>query len=153
MRIALYQPDIPQNVAAIARLCACFDVPLDIIEPLGFIWDDKKLRRVGMDYLDHVDMTRHTSWEAFVAAHPTARKVLMTTTGARPLPEFQFQTDDILLMGRESAGVPHDVHAAAEARVIIPMRSGTRSLNVAQSAAIAIAEGLRQTHGFPAVSI
>lgn len=149
MRIALYQPDIPQNVAAIARLCACFNVPLDIIEPLGFVWDDRKLRRVGMDYMDDVEIVRHTSWNAFIQKHPNARKVLLTTTGATPLPDFQFQEDDIVLMGRESAGVPKDIHASVESRVIIPMQSGARSLNVAQSAAIAIAEGLRQTNGFP----
>jgi len=149
MRIALFQPDIPQNVAAIARLCACFDVPLEIIEPMGFVWDERRLRRVGMDYLDDADITRHVSWTAFLAKHAAARKVLLTTTGATPLPQFEFRNDDIILMGRESAGVPEDIHAAAEARVIIPMKVGARSLNVAQSAAIAVAEGLRQTNGFP----
>jgi len=149
MRIALYQPDIPQNVAAIARLCACFQVPLEIIEPLGFIWDERKLRRVGMDYLDHVAMTRHTSWEAFEQTFPDARIVLMTTAGATPLPNFTFTQADILVMGRESAGVPQYVHDAADARVIIPMHAEARSLNVAQSAAIGLAEGLRQTNGFP----
>jgi len=149
MRIALYQPDIPQNVAAVARLCACFDVPLDIIEPMGFVWDERRLRRVGMDYIDQVKITRHVSWAAFCAAHPNARRVLLTTAGATPLPQFTFEKTDIILMGRESAGVPEDIHNAAEARVIIPMTKTARSLNVAQSAAIAIADGLRQTGQFP----
>ncbi len=149
MRLALFQPDIPQNVAAVARLCACFGLPLDIIEPLGFIWDDRKLRRVGMDYLEDAEIVRHTSWATFSSAVPGKRRVLLTTTGATPLPDFQFQPDDIVLMGRESAGVPAEIHATVEARVIIPMVPGARSLNVAQSAAIALAEGLRQTGGFP----
>ena len=151
MRLALFQPDIPQNVAAIVRLAACLDVPLDIIAPLGFVWDERKLKRVGMDYLDAAEITHHTGWQAFLAARNGARIVLLTTKGATPLPSFAFRPDDILLLGRESAGVPDDVHAAADARVIVPIRKSTRSLNVAQTAAIAIAEGLRQVGGFPEV--
>lgn len=151
MRIALYEPDIPQNVAAVIRLAACFGVGLDIIEPLGFIWDDKRLRRVGMDYVDRAEVRRHASWAAFRAAVGGARLVLLTTRGATPLPGFVFRADDVLLFGRESAGVPEDVHAAADARLVVPIRAETRSLNVAMTAAIAAAEGLRQTDGFPEV--
>ncbi len=149
MRIALFQPDIPQNAAAVVRLCACFGVPLDVIGPLGFVWDDKRLKRVGMDYLAHAEIARHTSWESFLENRGAARLVLLTTRGATPLPEFAFSTADVLLLGRESAGVPDEVHAAADARVAVPIRAVARSLNVAQTAAIALAEGLRQTHGFP----
>jgi len=149
MRIALFQPDIPQNVAAVVRLAACFGVPLDIIGPEGFVWDDKRLKRVGMDYLDQAEIVRHASWQAFLAANGGARLVLLTTKGATPLPEFAFAANDVLLFGRESAGVPDAVHDAADARVVVPMRAAARSLNLAQTAAIALAEGLRQTHGFP----
>ncbi|MGE4527190.1 MAG: tRNA (cytidine(34)-2'-O)-methyltransferase [Rhodospirillaceae bacterium] len=149
MRIALYEPDIPQNVAAILRLCACFGVGLDIIGPEGFVWDDKKLRRVGMDYVNLAEMRRHASWAAFRAAAGSARLVLLTTRGATPLSAFAFAADDILLFGRESAGAPEAVHAAADARLVVPIRAETRSLNVAMTAAIALAEGLRQTGGFP----
>ncbi len=150
MRVALFQPDIPQNVAAVARLSACFGVPLDVIGPEGFVWDDKRLKRVGMDYLEHAEIVRHASWRAFLDARGGARLVLLTTRGATPLPGFAFAADDILLFGRESAGVPDAVHDAADARVVVPMRAVARSLNLAQTAAIALAEGLRQTHGFPA---
>ena len=151
MRIALYEPDIPQNVAAVVRLCACFGVPLDVIEPLGFIWDDKRLKRVGMDYLGLAEVIRHTSWKAFLSTRAGARLVLLTTKGATPLLAFRFLADDILLLGRESAGVPDPVYAAANARLIVPIRPIARSLNVAQTAAIAMAEGLRQTGGFPEI--
>lgn len=151
MRIALFQPDIPQNAAAVVRLCACFGVPLDVIGPLGFVWDDKRLKRVGMDYLAHAEIARHASWEAFLESRGAARLVLLTTRGATPLPEFAFSAADVLLLGRESAGVPDEVHAAADARVVVPIRAVARSLNVAQTAAIALAEGLRQTHGFPEI--
>jgi tRNA (cytidine/uridine-2'-O-)-methyltransferase len=149
MRIALFQPDIPQNAAAVVRLCACFGVPLDVIGPLGFVWDDKRLKRVGMDYLAQAEIARHTSWDAFLENRGAARLVLLTTRGATPLPEFAFSAADVLLLGRESAGVPDEVHAAADARVAVPIRAVARSLNVAQTAAIALAEGLRQTNGFP----
>lgn len=151
MRLALFQPDIPQNVGAVVRLAACFGVPLDVIAPLGFIWDERRLKRVGMDYLDAAEITHHRGWDAFRNAIGDARLVLLTTKGATPLPEFGFRPDDVLLLGRESAGVPDEVHDAADARLVVPIRKSTRSLNVAQTAAIAIAEGLRQTGGFPEV--
>lgn len=148
MRIALFQPDIPQNVAAVARLAACFGIGLDVIGPEGFVWDAQKLRRVGMDYLDAIEIVRHPGWAGFRAAC-AGRLVLLSTKAAEPLPEFAFRADDVLLFGRESAGVPDEVHAAADARVVIPIRAETRSLNLASAAAIALAEALRQTGGFP----
>lgn len=153
MHIAFYQPDIPQNLGSALRLAACMDVTLHIIEPCGFIFDDKRIRRAGMDYIAHAALIRHASWEDFLAWRgaemPQARIVLLTTKGSQPLPEFTFQPDDILLAGRESAGVPEDVAATADARLRIPMAAGTRSLNVTVSTAMALTEGLRQTGGFP----
>lgn len=155
MRLALFEPDIPQNTGAMMRLCACLGVPMDIIEPCGFIIDDKRLRRSGMDYLDHLDLTRHTSWDAFRASRadrPTdgtaGRIVLLTTRGSTSHLAFRFHPDDTLMVGRESAGVPETVHETADARVAIPMRSGLRSLNVALAAAVVLGEALRQTGGF-----
>ena len=150
MRLALYEPDIPQNTGALIRLGACLDVPLDIIEPCGFLWSDAKLKRAGMDYLGQADLIRHTSWAAFKAASAGARLVLLTTKGATSYLDFTFGPTDILVLGRESAGVPDAVHASAEARLFIPMREGLRSLNVAMAGAIVTAEALRQTGGFPA---
>jgi tRNA (cytidine/uridine-2'-O-)-methyltransferase len=149
MRLALYQPDIPQNTGALIRLAACFGVPLDIIEPCGFLWSDAKLKRAGMDYLDLADITRHVSWEAFSATQNDARRVLLTTKAEQVYTDFVFQSGDVLLLGRESAGVPGFVHASADARLRIPMREGLRSLNVAMTGAIVLAECLRQTKGFP----
>jgi tRNA (cytidine/uridine-2'-O-)-methyltransferase len=151
MRLALYEPDIPQNTGAILRLAACFAVGVDIIEPCGFLLDDKRFRRAGMDYLDHVKIVRHGSWEKFRRAHMVrgGRLVLLTTRGETPHHQFAFRPDDILLLGRESAGVPAAVRAAVDARVRIPMAGGLRSLNVATAAAIGLAEALRQTGGFP----
>lgn len=148
MRLALYQPDIPQNTGTLIRLGACFGVPVDIIEPCGFLFSDRKLRRAGMDYFDLASVTRHASWSAFLATCGAQRLVLMTTKGSVPHTEFAFRPDDILLLGRESAGVPEAVHARADARLRIPILG--RSLNVAVAGAIALAEGLRQTKGFPA---
>lgn len=145
MRIALYQPDIPQNTGTILRLAACFGVGVDIIEPCGFVLSDARMRRAGMDYVDHVDWKRHHSWERFQAERTSGRLVLLTTKAAAPLQDFSFSESDILLFGRESAGVPDEVHAAADARVLIPMRPGLRSLNIAVSASIALWEALRQT--------
>ena len=150
MRLALFEPDIPQNTGALIRLGACLGVPVDIIEPCGFLWSDAKLRRAGMDYLGLAYLTRHDSWAAFEAASAGARIVLLTTKGATPYLDFAFAPTDILLLGRESAGVPDAVHASAEARLYIPMRGGLRSLNVALAGAIVTAEALRQTGGFPA---
>jgi tRNA (cytidine/uridine-2'-O-)-methyltransferase len=149
MRLALYEPDIPQNTGALIRLGACFAVPLDIIEPCGFLWSDAKLKRAGMDYLDRAEIARHSSWDAFVAAQSGARLVLLTTKADMPYTEFEFRKDDVLLLGRESAGVPDHVHGAASARLRIPMRAGLRSLNVAMAGAMVLAEALRQTKGFP----
>ncbi|MGH6954211.1 MAG: tRNA (cytidine(34)-2'-O)-methyltransferase [Alphaproteobacteria bacterium] len=151
MRLALYQPDIPQNAGAILRLAACLGAPVDLIEPCGFVLSDRRLRRAGMDYLESVEMVRHRSWDAFqrARAEGAGRLVLLTTKSAQPYVEFAFCSADTLLLGRESAGVPEEVHAAADAQVRIPMSPGMRSLNVALAAAIVLAEALRQTGGMP----
>jgi len=146
LRLALYQPDMPTNTGAMLRLGACLGVPLDIIEPCGFLWDDKKLKRVAMDYIDHIDYVRHINWESFRTAHANRRIVLLTTKGATPYTDFTYRPDDILMVGRESAGVPDSVHDVVEGRVIIPMQAGLRSLNVALSAAMVLGEALRQVH-------
>jgi tRNA (cytidine/uridine-2'-O-)-methyltransferase len=152
MRLALFQPDIPQNAGALLRLGACLGVPVDIIGPCGFVLSDRRLRRAGMDYLASAEMTRHESWSAFVAARvPAARIVLLTTAGTLPYHRFAFAGDDIILLGRESAGVPPEIHDASAARLTIPMRPGLRSLNVALAAAMVLGEGLRQTACFPGV--
>jgi len=145
MRLALYQPDIPQNTGAVLRLAACFGVGVDIIEPCGFVLDDKRLKRVGMDYLNAVDLTRHTSWTRFLETREDARLVLLTTAADTAYQDFRFAAGDVLLCGRESAGVPDDVHARADARIKVPMAAGARSLNVAMAAAIVLGEALRQT--------
>ena len=156
MRLALFEPDIPQNLGAFIRLAACLGVPLDIVEPCGFPVDDKRIRRVAMDYYDLATIARHASWAAFrraqLAGRPSGRLVLLSTAGAVPLPEVAFRADDTLLFGRESAGVPAEVHNAADLRVRIPLRSGARSLNVALAAAMVLSEGLRQTQGFAPLS-
>jgi tRNA (cytidine/uridine-2'-O-)-methyltransferase len=145
MRLALFEPDIPQNTGALIRLGACFGVPVDIIEPCGFLWSEPKLRRAGMDYLAEADITRHASWARFRVAQAGARLVLLTTKGATSYLDFAFAPSDILLLGRESAGVPPEVHDAADARLKIPMQAGLRSLNVAMAGAIVLSEALRQT--------
>lgn len=147
MRLALYQPDIPQNCGAIMRLGACLGAAIDIIEPCGFLWDDKRVRRSGMDYIGQVDVVRHSSWDDFRTANPNKRLILLTTKGAVPYTQFSFRNDDILLLGRESSGVPDDVHSAVDARVVIPMQPPARSLNISVSAGIVLAEALRQTGG------
>lgn len=148
MRIALYHPDIPQNAGSLLRLGACLGIAVDIIEPCGFLLDDRKLKRAGMDYLDLAEMTRHRSWEAFLAARQ-GRLVLLTTKASDSHLDFAFRPDDILLLGRESVGAPDEVHAAADARICIPMRPGARSINLAMAATLVAGEALRQTHGFP----
>lgn len=153
MRLALYQPDIPQNTGTMMRLCACLGVPMDIIEPCGFVLNDKNLRRAGMDYIDGLELARHDSWDHFTAARTSARIVLLTTKTDQSFLDFRFQAEDILLMGRESAGVPENVHASAAARVTIPMMSGMRSLNVALASAIVLTEALRQTGAFPILPV
>lgn len=150
MRLALYQPDIAQNTGTILRLAACLGVGVDVIEPCGFPFDDRRLRRAGMDYLEGVELARHSSWQAFVAARAPGRLVLLTTTGEARLPDTAFERNDTLLLGRESAGVPPDIHQAADLRLRIPMRPGMRSINVALAAAMVLTEALRQTKGFPA---
>jgi tRNA (cytidine/uridine-2'-O-)-methyltransferase len=149
MRLALFEPDIPQNCGTLLRLAACLGIAVDVIEPCGFLWDDRRLRRAGMDYLESVVLTRHSSWAAFRASF-AGRLVLLTTRAQAPYAEFDFRPDDTLLVGRESAGVPEVVHDVASATLRIPMRAGTRSLNVALAAAMVLGEALRQTKGFPA---
>jgi tRNA (cytidine/uridine-2'-O-)-methyltransferase len=151
MRLALYEPDIPQNAGAMMRLCACLGVAVDLIEPAGFVLDDRRLRRAGMDYLEGVALTRHDSWAAFRAARTgeSGRLVLLTTRAELSHLDFAFRSGDTILVGRESAGVPDAVHDAADARLRIPMAPGLRSLNVALAAAMVLGEALRQTCGFP----
>ncbi|UZE48823.1 tRNA (cytidine(34)-2'-O)-methyltransferase [Rhodopseudomonas sp. P2A-2r] len=151
MRIALYQPDIPQNTGTILRLCACLGVEAHIIEPAGFPISDRHFRRAGMDYLDHVTIVRHDSWGHFEQwrAANDLRLVLFTTKGATPYLEHRYTARDILMFGRESAGVPDAVAAAADARVVIPIRAGLRSLNIAMAAAMAMGEALRQAGPSP----
>ncbi len=149
IRRALYQPDIPQNTGTIMRLAACMSVKLHVIGPTGFVWDEKRMRRAGMDYRDLAAVTRYPSWEAFLTARPSGRLLLLTTKGAEPCHSFTYQPGDILLLGLESAGVPLDVHQTADARIRIPVTPEARSLNVALSAAIVLGEALRQTQSFP----
>jgi tRNA (cytidine/uridine-2'-O-)-methyltransferase len=146
MRIALYEPDIPQNTGTILRLCACFGIEAHIIEPAGFDASDRAFRRAGMDYLDQVKLVRHAAWPAFEAWRRTEqlRLVLFTTKSATCYLDHRFQSDDVLVFGRESAGVPEAVHMAADARLLIPMREGLRALNVAMTVAMAAGEAMRQ---------
>ena len=150
MRLVLFQPDIAQNTGTMMRLCACVDLGIDIIEPCGFIFNDKAMRRAGMDYLDMVEYRRHNSWADFLEYRKQnpeeyGRIVLMTTKASVPYVDFEFKDNDIILMGRESAGVPQEVHDIADARVVIPMNEKARSINVAVSATMVIGEALRQT--------
>lgn len=151
MRIALFEPDIPQNAGALMRLGACLGVGIDVIEPCGFLFSDSGLRRAGMDYLEQAGVVRHRSWQAFVASRQTrsGRMVLLTSKADVPYTHFAFAADDTFLLGRESSGVPPLVHTMADARLRIPLRAGLRSLNVAQAGAMVLGEALRQTGGFP----
>jgi tRNA (cytidine/uridine-2'-O-)-methyltransferase len=151
MRIALYEPDIPQNTGTILRLCACLDIEAHIIEPAGFPVTDRAFRRAGMDYLDQVALTRHRSFDAFEEwrRRQGLSLVLLTTAAERSYLDHTFRNDQVLLFGRESAGVPESVHEAADARLRVPMRPGMRSLNVAMVAAIVAGEALRQTGALP----
>ena len=151
LHIALYEPDIPQNTGTVLRLCACLGIEAHLIEPAGFPASDRAFRRAGMDYLDAVALVRHRSWREFEAWRRRERRrlVLFTTAASLPYLDYRFEPDDILLFGRESAGVPQEVHASADARLVIPMREGLRSLNVAIAAAMVAGEALRQTAGFP----
>lgn len=151
MRIALFQPDIPQNAGTILRLAACLGLDAHIIEPAGFPTTDRAFRRAGMDYLDQVALTRHSSWAHFDAWRRVEglRLVLFTTHGPTPYLAHRFGMDDILLFGRESSGVPDEVQGVADAKLVIPMRPGLRSLNVAISCAMAVGEALRQLQAGP----
>jgi tRNA (cytidine/uridine-2'-O-)-methyltransferase len=144
MRLALHQPDQAGNVGTILRLAACLGVPVDVIEPCGFPWGDKALKRAGMDYAEIANVTRHADWGAF-EARLQGRLVLFTTAGAERLAEARFESEDTLLFGSESRGAPGEVHARADMRVRIPQVGGTRSLNLAVAAGIGVAEALRQT--------
>ena len=148
MRVALYQPEIAGNVGAVLRLGACLGVAVDLIEPMGFLWDDKRVRRTAMDYIDAVEIVRHPSFEAMRAAAP-ARLVLLTTKSDRNAYDFAFRADDTLLFGKESAGVPPEVAATCDARLRLPIRAEVRSLNLASSVALALGEALRQTESLP----
>lgn len=149
MRIALYQPEIAGNVGAVLRLGACFGVAVDLIEPLGFAWDDRRVRRAAMDYIDHVAITRHRGFAEFQASIGAGRLVLFTTKASQSAYDFSYAPGDVLLFGKESAGVPPEVAQAAAARVRIPLRAEVRSFNLATSAALALGEALRQTGGLP----
>lgn len=154
LKIALYQPDIPGNTGTILRFAACMGLTVDIIEPAGFVLSDKNLKRAGMDYIAAVTMTRHVNFEAFEAWRRASgrRLVLASTKAAVPYADFEFRADDVLLFGRESAGVPDHVHDTADHRLLIPMAPGQRSINVALSAAMIAGEALRQTGGFAPVT-
>jgi tRNA (cytidine/uridine-2'-O-)-methyltransferase len=149
MRIALFEPEIAGNVGAVLRLGACLGVAVDLIEPMGFAWDDRRVRRTAMDYIDHVIITRHAGFEAFASTTGGTRLVLFTTKAERSVYDFAFQPGDVLLFGKESAGVPAEVAEACDARVRIPMRPEVRSMNLASSAALALGEALRQTASLP----
>lgn len=148
IEIALYQPDIAPNAATIARLCACFGLKLTIIEPAGFVFSDSAFKRAGMDYLRDADLQHAASWNSFCQAIGEKRLVLLSTKASQPYVDFKFQNNDILLLGRESAGVPDEVHAAIPNRIRIPMQPGMRSLNVAIAAGLVAGEALRQLNGF-----
>jgi tRNA (cytidine/uridine-2'-O-)-methyltransferase len=149
--LALYQPDIPQNTGTLIRTCACLGVEAAIVEPAAFPVSDRAFRRAGLDYLDAVSIARHPSFEAFEAWRRAAgrRLVLLTTAGATAHVAFAFRPGDVLMVGRESAGVPEAVHRAADARIVVPMRPAMRSINVAVAGALVLGEALRQTGGFP----
>lgn len=149
MRVALFQPDIAGNVGAILRLGACLGAAVDLIEPMGFEWDDRRVRRTAMDYIDHVVIARHVGFEAFRTTIGSRRLVLFTTKSTRSSYDFPFMADDVLLFGKESGGVPPAVAEACNARVRIPMRPQVRSMNLATSTALALGEALRQTGGLP----
>tara|TARA_Y100001960_G_C14480521_1_gene731539 strand:+ start:368 stop:847 length:480 start_codon:yes stop_codon:yes gene_type:complete len=157
MKLALFQPDIPGNAGAMMRTASCLGVPVDIIGPCGFVLSDKQLRRAGMDYLDQLDLTNHSSWNAFQNARfsklkneiPSNRLVLLTTKAKVNYLEFSYLENDILLVGSESAGVPIEIHALADAKVRVPMKNKMRSLNVTAALSIVLGEALRQTNKFP----
>ena len=145
-KIALYQPDIPQNTAAIIRICSCLGADLEIIEPCGFLFSDKRFKRVVMDYMDHKIIKFYQSYEEFIKTKKNQRVILLTTKSAEPYVEFKFENNDTLLFGRESAGVPDQVHNSIKHKLKIPMINNKRSLNIASSVAIVLSENLRQTN-------
>lgn len=149
MRIALFEPEIAGNVGNVMRLGACMGAGIDLIEPLGFPWDDRRVRRAAMDYIDHVEIIRHADFSAFRKARAGARIVLFTTRATQSSYDFSYRPDDILLFGKESAGVTDAVRAVVDASVRLPMRAEVRSLNLATSAGMALGEALRQTQGLP----
>lgn len=149
MRIALFEPEIAGNVGAVMRLGACMGAAVDLIEPMGFAWDDRRVRRAAMDYIDHVSVTRHSGVASFHASLGESRLILFTTKASQSIYDFTFEADDVLLFGKESAGVPSTVAQSCHARVRIPMRAEVRSMNLASSAALALGEALRQTGGLP----
>jgi tRNA (cytidine/uridine-2'-O-)-methyltransferase len=149
MRVALYQPEIAQNVGAVLRLGACFGVPVDLIEPFGFQWDDRRVRRTAMDYIHHVEVSRHASFDALVSTTSGSRLILFTAKAAQSAYAFRFEASDVLLFGKESGGVPPDVAAACDSALRIPIRSEVRSFNLATSVALALGEALRQTGDLP----
>jgi tRNA (cytidine/uridine-2'-O-)-methyltransferase len=154
MRLALFQPDIPQNLGAALRLGACLRAAVDVIEPCAFPLSDKSLKRAALDYGERCEVAHHRSWADFLAApaRGQGRLLLFTTRAVEPFHAFRFEAGDTLMFGQESAGAPDDVHAAAQARLFIPIAPGARSLNVITAAAIALAEALRQTGGFDALA-
>jgi len=149
MRIALFEPEIAGNVGAVLRLGACFGTAVDLIEPMGFEWDDRRVRRTAMDYIDHVEVARHAGFEAFRTSIGSSRLVLFTTKASQSAYGFRFQADDVLLFGKESAGVPPAVADACDAKVRVPIRAPVRSLNLAMATALALGEALRQTAMLP----
>ena len=148
LHIALYEPDIPQNTGTVLRMAACLGISVEVIEPCGFVWGGKHMRRSGMDYLNHVSVTRHLNWAAFQDKLPGQRRVLLSTKAPQTYTEFGFQAGDILILGRESAGVPDAVHDAVDARLTIPLKPGLRSFNLAVAAAMVAGEALRQLGAF-----
>ena len=151
MRIALFEPEIAGNVGTVLRLGACFGVAVDLIEPMGFEWDDRRVRRAAMDYIDHVTIARHGGFDAFRAATGARRLVLFTTKATQSIYDFCFQADDVLLFGKESAGVPPSVAEYCGARLRIPIRAEVRSMNLATAASLALGEALRQTGTLPEI--
>jgi tRNA (cytidine/uridine-2'-O-)-methyltransferase len=149
MRIALFEPEIAQNVGAVLRLGACLGAAVDLIEPLGFGWDDRRVRRTAMDYIDHVEVVRHADFAAFRSSIGNRRLLLFTTKADRFSYDFQYEPDDVLLFGKESAGVPASVAEACDMRLRIPIRPEVRSFNLATSTALALGEALRQTSALP----
>ncbi len=147
LSIALFQPDIPQNVGAMIRLCACMGTGLDIIEPASFPWDERKIKQSAMDYLSKINYTRHSSWQVFQDAKKERRVVLMSTKASQPYIDFAFRGDDILLAGSESSGVPENIHEAVDERIFIPMQAEIRSMNIVNATSMILGEALRQTMG------